>query len=250
MIEIARASGEACNALRRLSFVAVLLTPCALVVAPDAFAQGAPPKDAHDLMEGRGRGVSFPVSCGAELQPRFDAALAAQHSFWYGQAQKEFSGIAEVKPDCAMAYWGVAMSIWTQIWAPPTPDALKRGSAAIAQAQAANAPTLRERDYIDALATFYADSDKLDHRTRATAYMRKMEQIAQRYPDDREAKLFYALSLLATTDGLDKTYKNQLKAGDILEAIFAEAPEHPGPAHYISTPTTIRRWSTARSTRR
>jgi hypothetical protein len=184
-------------------------------------------------MEGRGRGVSFPVSCGAELQPRVDAALAAQHSFWYGQAQKEFASIAEAKPDCAMAYWGVAMTFWTQIWAPPTPDALKRGSAAIAQAQAANAPTPRERAYIDALATFYADSDKLDHRTRATAYMRKMEQLTNAYPQDREGRLFYALSLLATADGLDKTYKNQLKAGDILEAMFAEAPEHPGPAHYI-----------------
>ena len=84
-----------------------------------------------------------------------------------------------------------------------------------------------------ALAAFYADYDKLDHRTRASAYMRKMEQVAQRYPDDREAKIFYALSLLATADGLDKTYKSQLKAGGILEQIFAEKPEHPGPTHYI-----------------
>jgi hypothetical protein len=187
----------------------------------------------HDLMEGRGRDVSFPVSCGADVQPRFDAALAALHSFWYGQALKEFTAISEAKPDCAMAYWGIAMSVWNQIWAPPTPANLKKGNDAITRALALGGKTPRERDYLEALTAFYADHDKLDHRTRATAYMRKMEQVAQRYPDDREARIFYALSLLATADGLDKTYKNQLKAGEILEQAFAEKPQHPGPSHYI-----------------
>jgi len=184
-------------------------------------------------MEGRGRDVSFPVSCGADIQPRFDAALAALHSFWYGQALKEFTAITEAKPDCAMAYWGIAMSVWNQIWAPPTPANLKKGSDAMTQALALGAKTPRERDYLDALAAFYTDHEKLDHRTRAAAYMRKMEEVAQRYPDDREARIFYALSLLATADALDKTYKNQLKAGEILEQIFAEKPQHPGPSHYL-----------------
>ena len=214
---------------RRGWLVPVLAALLALGAAPSSSAQTI----GHDLMEGRGRDVSFPDSCGADVQPRFDAALAALHSFWYGQALKEFTAIAETKPDCAMAYWGMAMSVWNQIWAPPTPANLKRGSDAISRALALEAKTPRERDYLEALATFYADYDKLDHRTRATAYMRKMEQIAQRYPDDREARIFYALSLLATADGLDKTYKNQLKAGEILERVFAEKPQHPGPSHYI-----------------
>jgi hypothetical protein len=189
--------------------------------------------DLHDLMEGRGRGVSFPVSCGADMQPRFDAALAALHSFWYGQALKEFTAISEAKPDCAMAYWGMAMSVWNQIWAPPGAANLKRGSDAVARALAAAGNTQREKDYIDAIAAFYTDYEKLGHPARAAAYMRKMEQIARRYPDDTEARIFYALSLLATADGLDKTYKNQLQAGAILEQVFADKPEHPGPAHYI-----------------
>src|SRR5260370_26423501 len=117
--------------------------------------------DTRDLMEGRGRGVSFPVSCGQDIQPRFDAALAALHSFWYGQALKEFRAIAEAKPDCAMAHWGVAMSVWNQIWAPPRPGNLKTGSDAITHALAVGAQTQRERDYLDALAAFYADHDKL-----------------------------------------------------------------------------------------
>jgi tetratricopeptide (TPR) repeat protein len=214
---------------RRGRLVPVLAALLALGAARSASAQTI----GHDLMEGRGRDVSFPVSCGADIQPRFDAALAALHSFWYGQALKEFTAIAESKPDCAMAYWGIAMSVWNQIWAPPTPANLKKGSEAITQALALGGKTPRERDYLEALAAFYADHDKLDHRTRATVYMRKMEQVAQRYPDDREARIFYALSLLATADGLDKTYKNQLKAGEILEQVFAEKPQHPGPSHYI-----------------
>jgi tetratricopeptide (TPR) repeat protein len=214
---------------RGLWLVPTLAAVLALGGAPPAIAQN----NTHDLMEGRGRDVSFPVSCGQDIQPRFDAALAALHSFWYGQALKEFRAIAELNPDCAMAHWGIAMSVWNQIWAPPRLDTLKTGSDAITRAQALGTKTQRERDYLDALASFYADHDKLDHRTRANAYMLKMEQIAQRYPDDREARIFYALSLLATADGLDKTYKNQLKAGDILERIFAEKPEHPGPSHYI-----------------
>src|SRR5215813_12901076 len=213
----------------RLWLAPILAVLLALGAARSANAQS----DAHDLMEGRGRDVSFPVSCGADIQPRFDAALAALHSFWYGQALKEFSAITEAKPDCAMAYWGIAISVWNQIWAPPTPANLKKGSDAITQALALGAKTPRERDYIDALTAFYTDHDKLDHRTRATAYMRKMDQLAQRYADDREARIFYALSLLATADGLDKTYKNQLKAGEILEQVFAEKPQHPGPSHYI-----------------
>jgi hypothetical protein len=233
MIAFANARRPASKTSRRLRLVPVLVTVVAGVLALGATRSAIAQKDAHDLMEGRGRDVSFPVSCGADMQPRFDAALAALHSFWYGQSLKEFTAISEAKPDCAMAYWGIAMSVWNQIWAPPRADNLKIGGDAIARAQAAGAKTQRERDYIDALAAFYADYDKLDHRTRASAYMRKMEQVAQRYPDDREAKIFYALSLLATADGLDKTYKNQLKAGGILEQIFAEKPEHPGPTHYI-----------------
>jgi hypothetical protein len=209
--------------------VAALAALTALGVTPNAIAQS----DLHDLMEGRGRGVSFPVSCGADIQPRFDAAVAALHSFWYGQALKEFTAISEATPDCAMAYWGMAMSVWNQIWAPPGANNLKRGSDAVARALAVTGKTQREKDYIDAIAAFYTDYERLSHQARAAAYMRKMEQVAQRYADDSEARIFYALSLLATADGLDKTYKNQLQAGAILEQIFAEKPEHPGPAHYI-----------------
>jgi Tetratricopeptide repeat len=203
-----------------------------LLAAAIATGAAADP-EADSLMAGRGKDVHFAVSCDAKSQPRFDAALAALHSFWYGQALKEFTALSEADPQCAMSYWGMAMSVWNQLWAPPRPDNLKKGLDAIEKARAITGKSPREADYIDALATFYTDADKLDHPTRAGAYAAKMQQVAQRYPDDREAQIFYALSLLASADPLDKTYKNQIAGGEMLEKLFAQMPEHPAVSHYI-----------------
>ena len=177
--------------------------------------------------------VGFPVSCSAEAQQQFTRAVALLHSFWYEEAVKAFTGVAETDPSCAMAYWGVAMSNWYPLWSPPSAAALKAGSDAVAKAQSIGAKTDRERDYIDAIATFYRDSDKLDNRTRSVAYEKAMEQVYSRYPDDREAGVFYALALNATALPTDKTYANQEKAAKILQRVFAEQPNHPGAAHYL-----------------
>ena len=79
----------------------------------------------------------------------------------------------------------------------------------------------------------YADFDKVDHRTRIQAYAKAMEQLAQRYPGDDEAQIFYALALNTSASPADKTYSNQLKGAAILEPIFTRQPQHPGVAHYL-----------------
>jgi tetratricopeptide (TPR) repeat protein len=177
--------------------------------------------------------VDFPVSCTPVAQQQFNRAVAILHSFWYEEAIKAFGTVTETDPDCAMGGWGVAMSYWTPLWSPPTEATLKAGSAAVRKAQAIGAKTDRERGYVEAIATFYRDYDKLDHRTRSAAYQQLMEQLSVRYPDDREAAIFYALALDATALPSDKTYTNQKKAAGILEKIFAEQPNHPGVAHYL-----------------
>jgi hypothetical protein len=177
--------------------------------------------------------VGFPVSCSAEAQQQFTRAVAILHSFWYEEAVKAFTAVAETDPDCAMAYWGVAMSNWYPLWYPPSEAALKAGSDAVAKAQSIGAKTDRERDYMEAIAIFYRDSDKLDNRTRSVAYEKAMEQVYLHYPDDREAGVFYALALNATALPTDKTYANQEKAAKILQRVFAEQPNHPGAAHYL-----------------
>ena len=177
--------------------------------------------------------VHFATSCKAEVQPSFDRAVALLHSFWYGAAVKAFAEVGSNDPGCAMAHWGVAMSLWYPLWEPPSAAALKQGGEAVQKAKAIGGKTDRERDYIGAIETFYRDADKLDHRTRALAYEAAMERVYTKYPEDREAVIFYALALDATQIPTDKTYANVLKAGQILEKAFAEQPDHPGVAHYI-----------------
>src|SRR5881296_2949204 len=177
--------------------------------------------------------VNFPTSCAVSMQKPFERAVALLHSFWYIEAAKAFTAVTQADPDCAIAYWGLAMSQWTQIWAPPQPAALKRGWDAVEKAKAANAKTPRERDFVAAAEAFFKDADKLDHRTRAQAYGRAMEQMYASYPQDREVAIFYALALQATADPHDKTYANQRKSAEIAEKVLAAEPNHPGAAHYI-----------------
>jgi tetratricopeptide (TPR) repeat protein len=155
------------------------------------------------------------------------------HSFWYEKASDTFAAVSQKDPACGMAYWGIAMTNYHQVWQAPGPADLKAGAAAAEKAKSVGAKTQRERDYIAAINTFFTDADKIDHHTRALAYEKAMDQLQARYPDDHEAAIFHALALLATAPPSDKTYVNQKKAGAILEPLFVEQPEHPGLAHYI-----------------
>ena len=177
--------------------------------------------------------VDFAISCGPASQQAFKHATWTLHSFWYPEALAEFTAIATSEPGCAMAYWGIAMSHWYPLWYPPGPAALKAGSEAVAKAVAAPTQTPREADYIAAIAAFYRDNDKLDHQTRAVAYEKAMEQVYERYPDDREAAVFYALALNASALKTDKTFANQRKAAEILNKIWKGEPNHPGVVHYL-----------------
>jgi hypothetical protein len=209
----------------RLGAVAITI-PVLLLLAWPASAQQAP------AAEKIGQ-VSFPISCNPAAQKPFERAVALLHSFWYLEAVKGFTAVTQIDPQCAIGYWGVAMSNWTQIWSPPPPPALKRGWEAVEKAKAATTKGAREADFIDAAEAFFKDADKLDHRTRAMTYSRVMEQAYGKYPNDREVAIFYALSLQATADPKDKTYARQKKSAEIAEKVFAAEPDHPGAAHYI-----------------
>ncbi len=213
-------------------FILLAMTFAVWTSGPASFAQG----QARAGAEGKGDQlgtVHFATSCNAEVQQSFDRAVALLHSFWYGAAVKAFTEVGNRDSACAMAYWGVAMSSWYPLWEPPSAGALKQGRDAVQKARSIGAKTDRERDYIGAIEVFYADADKLDHRTRALAYEAAMERVHAKYPEDREAAVFYALALDATQDPTDKTYAKVSKAGQILEKVFAQQPNHPGVAHYI-----------------
>ena len=195
-----------------------------------ALSQGEPQQPFSELTLGQ---VDFPISCSEPAQRQFNRAVAILHSFWYEEATKAFTDVTNTDPSCSMGYWGVAMSNWHPMWFPPTDAELKAGSNAVAKAEALGGGNDRERGYIAAIAAFFHDNDKLDNRARAVAYEKAMEQVFLRYPDDREAAVFYALALNATASPTDKTYANQKKAAQILNKIFIEQPNHPGVAHYL-----------------
>ena len=178
--------------------------------------------------------VHFPTSCAPAVQARFDRAVALLHSFWWDQAIKAFQEVAQADPTCGMAHWGVAMSLPGNpfTW-PPPPRILADGWAAVERARAAGAGTPREQAYIDAIDRLYRDHATVEHRPRAVAYEKAMEALAARFPDDREATIFYALALNATAAPGDKTYAQPLKAAALLEQAFTQQPDHPGIAHYL-----------------
>ena len=178
--------------------------------------------------------VNFPVSCTRKAQLQFNRAVAWLHSFEYQEAEKAFTEVTVTDPRCGMAHWGIAMSNYHPLWAPPTADELQRGVSAVEKARAIGAPTQRERDYISAISVFYKDAGTSDHRARAFAYSDAMKRLSQTYASDREASVFYALTLVAT--GMmsnDKQYVREKQAAQILNSVLTSNPQHPGVAHYL-----------------
>ena len=175
--------------------------------------------------------MHFPVSCSASVQKPFERGVALLHSFWYEEAEKEFIQIAKDDPSCAMAHWGVAMSLWHQLWDHPNAAIIKRGQE-----------ELRRRNRCILART--ANGITFPHCARFTGrkeitisgpkpIRRRWRASTNRYPADREAAAFYALSLLASEPDGDTTFANRKKAAAVLEKLFAEEPTHPGVAHYL-----------------
>ena len=194
---------------------------------------GTPPAFGQDENEQRFGNVHFATSCNDTAQRRFDRGMRYQHSFWYRQSKEIFEDVVKADPECGIAYWGIALSLLFNPHAPPPGPNLPLGLAAIQKGKAVGAKTQRERDYIDALAVFYTDYDKVPHAARVQAYLKAMETLAGRYPNDDEAQIFYAITLNVAASPNDKTYSNQLKGAAILEPIFKRQPRHPGVAHYL-----------------
>jgi tetratricopeptide (TPR) repeat protein len=218
--------------MRTLKSIAWLLVCACVCVLPAMALDDDMHGHHHDPNEQLGK-VSFPISCAPDSQKPFERGVALMHSFGYEEAEAQFVEITQKDPACAMAHWGVALSLFHQIWERPEPPALKRGWQEIEKAQKLGAKTDRERGYISALAFFYRDSATVDHLKRAKAYSDAMEKLHQQYPTDIEAGAFYGLSLLAAAPPGDTTLSSEKKAVEVLNQLFQQQPEHPGLAHYI-----------------
>lgn len=176
--------------------------------------------------------VSFPVSCAPAVRANFNRGVALLHDFWYEEARPQFERIVKSDPDCSMAHWGVAMSIFHQIWDRPDEATMATGRSEMAAAQEHPAKSTREREYIAALADFFKPG-KDDYQTRIDAYSKAMSKLYAAHPDDVDAGAFYALSLLAAEDPSDTSLKQERKAMTVLVPLWAKYPDHPGLVHYI-----------------
>ena len=219
--------------MRSCTFVAVLTFGFVLrFAAPSAGQQ--PAQHDHPAPAGGLGAVHFETSCAPDTRQEFDRGIALLHSFWFSAAIESFNTVLKGDPRCVMAHWGIAMSWWSNPFAGVrSPEALRAGVMAIDAARASGGGTAREQAYVDAVDALFRNASTIDQRTRTVAYERAMAALASRYPDDVEARIFYALALDQTALPTDKTYANQLKAAGILEAEFRRQPEHPGLAHYI-----------------
>jgi tetratricopeptide (TPR) repeat protein len=209
-----------------ISILALVSTQC--VLAQEAHEHSAPAKLGK---------VSFSTSCKPAVQADFNRAVALLHSFTYTPAHEAFRDVAEKDPACAMAYWGMAMTNFHQLWQPPLPPASSPARAAsqnaIVEAQRMGAPTERERGFIHAAQVIFADDATAPYAARLTTYEQEMATVAAANPKDVETQVFYALALLANASPADKTHTKQKKAAQILEPLYRSHPQHPGMAHYL-----------------
>jgi tetratricopeptide (TPR) repeat protein len=176
--------------------------------------------------------VSFPVSCSPGARAPFSRGVALLHDFWYDEAQRQFEQIAKTDPACAMAHWGIAMSVFHQIWDRPDEQATARGWSEMLAARAAKSTTAREREYIAALSGFFRP-DQRDYQSRIDGYAAAMAKLYRNHPGDVDAGAFYALSLLAAEAPDDASLAQNHKAMAVLNPLFARSPDHPGVVHYI-----------------
>jgi tetratricopeptide (TPR) repeat protein len=178
--------------------------------------------------------VTFPTSCSPAVQAEFERGVAMLHSYWFNYAGKTFRSVLAQDPECAMAYWGIALDLMSNtLAAPPSAADARAAWEALEKAKTLDVKTQRERDWLDTARTYFRDHETVPLETRLTAYHRAMENLAARYPDDFEAQVYYALTMQAAAPRRDMTYASQLRSANLLEQLYVRNPQHPGITHYL-----------------
>jgi len=176
--------------------------------------------------------VHMDVSCSPSLSSDFDFALALLHNFWYPRALEAFNKVIQADPQCAMAYWGAAMTYNHPFWDAPSLEDESAAWALVQKGMQATKKTPREKMYLDAVAALYKNGGVGSRSERDEAYRDEMKAVYAKYPDD-ETKLFYGLSILNTVKEGGKDLEKQVAATRLFEEVYAKNPLHPGVLHYL-----------------
>ena len=203
--------------------IALTVLAATLSVSSSAIAQH------HELGK-----VSFPTSCTAAVQADFETGVAMLHSYWFNYAGKQFRAVLDKDPGCAMAYWGIALDLLgNTLSSPPPAQSARAAWDLLEKARGVEVKTERERLWLDAIRAYFRNHDTVPVEQRLTAYNDAMRQLAERFPEDFEAQVYYALTLQASAPKSDMTYTNQYKSAAMLERLYAQQPQHPGITHYL-----------------
>jgi len=198
-------------------------------------AEVAQQTEETELYHGNLGTVDLPVSCNEAAAQEMETGLALMHHMMYNDAELAFLAAAGADSECAMAWWGQAMSLIHPLWSePPTDEEVVKGRALSEQARTIGAPTERETAYIEAVGAYFdVEAELGDEMPRKMAWAEAWSATRDANPDDPEAALFYSLAHLSTASASDKTYAKQLEAGEIAEGVLAQIPNHPGGHHYV-----------------
>ena len=215
--------------ISRLLALMLLLVPLGVARAAPPPAPKTIPKPAEQVVT-----VHFPVSCETSVQADFDRAVTLLHHMTYSQARAAFQEVAEHDPACAMAQWGIAMTLFTPLWPTrPSPADLQLGWDAAQKGRALAPPTARERDFIAAVAAFFEEPESTDYWARIARWETAMAALHAAFPNDTEASAFYALALLASARPGPGAQEHSRHAVELLEPVLRDNPSHPGAMHYM-----------------
>jgi tetratricopeptide (TPR) repeat protein len=194
--------------------------------------ESAPPP--FDLVATPVGDVSFPVGCNAEAAPLVERGVALLHHMMYDEAGFVFGMADDRDPDCALAYWGRAMTVIHPLWPDvPSPSQFERGFEAVGKSLALGGHSDREDAYLETTRAYFQAGESVSEKERLQRFRDAWKTLSEAHPDDLEARAFYSLALRATADVSDKEFVTQMAAGRIAESVLAENPNHPGAHHYI-----------------
>jgi tetratricopeptide (TPR) repeat protein len=212
-----------------------LILALAITAFSCATVRAQEPNHGHSsagLEEGLGR-AHIETSCASTVSAEFDRSLALLHNFWYARALEHFNQVAKDDPECAMAYWGAAMTYNHPFWDPPSKADEAAAWALVKKGMAARKASGREKLYLAAVAELYKDAGAGTREERNEHYRDAMAAAHEKYPDD-ETKLFYGLSILgAIPEGFAGFQQLCGQAAQLFEDVYSRHPDHPGVLHYL-----------------
>ncbi len=216
-----------------LKLIRVVFLPIIAVLAVLLFPNSSKPYRVQHSGHQLGS-VDFKITCSKQAQQEFNRAISLLHHMTYPQARQAFQRVATIDSKCAMAHWGIAMTLFQPLWPTrPGPEELKRGWEAVEKAKALGLPTERERLFLTAVEAFFLEPASSDYWLRIRRWEQAMEKLYASFPTDPEAAAFFALAHLATAPADRISREHSDRAAEILLRVYKQNPDHPGAMHYL-----------------